>query len=140
MITQKDVFDFSQRLEKVEQDYLQDKKESFIGKNFLDALDEIAKTESDIQVVRQNVTFITHYPKRTKRPNIEIEKGHRENLIHLPVLNKENYSDYNASITDIVLTNLITRNPNLLESGKTIGVVTGLYFILDDSEELIIEN
>ena len=140
-MTQKDIFDYEQRLELFKEMYLQEKAKQFIGKNFLEALDEICKTESNISVYRGNVTFINHYPRRTKRPKIEIYKGrHRENEIALPVTQKEQYEDFNAIIKDIQLTTVITRDKNLLPKNKEIGCIIGLHFILDDKEELIIDN
>lgn len=140
-MTQKDIFEQTKAIKLFKEAYLKEKAELFVGRNFLEALDDIAKTENEISVQRNNVTFINHYPRRTKRPKVEIEKNsYRENEITLPVENKEWYKDFNATIKDICLTTVITRNKNLLDDNKEIGYVTGLHFILDDTEELIIEN
>lgn len=140
-MTQKDIFEQTKTTKLFKEAYLKEKTELFIGRNFLEALDDIAKTENEISVQRNNVTFINHYPRRTKRPKIEVEKNRcRTNEITLPVKNKEWYKDFNTTIKDICLTTVITKNKNLLDDNKEIGCVTGLHFILDDTEELIIEN
>lgn len=140
-MTQKDIFEQAKATKLFEEAYLKEKAKLFVGRNFLEALDDIAKTENEISVQRNNVTFIHHYPRRTKRPKVEVEKNHyRTNKITLPVENKEWYKDFDTIIKDVCLTTVTTKNKNLLDDNKEIGCVTGLHFILDDTEELIIEN
>jgi len=140
-MTQKDIIEQEKAVKLFKEAYLKEKAKLFVGRNFLEALDDIAKTENEISVQRNNVTFIYHYPRRTKRPKVEVEKNcYRTNEITLPVENKEWYKDFNTTIKDICLTTVITKNKNLLDDNKEIGCVTGLHFILDDTEELIIEN
>lgn len=140
-MTQKDIFEQEKAIRLLKEVYLKEKAELFIGRNFLEALDDIAKTENEISVQRNNVTFINHYPRRTVRPKIEVVKDrHRENEITLPVKNKEWYKDFDATIKEVCLTTVITKNKDLLDDNKEIGCVIGLHFILDDTEELIIEN
>ena len=140
-MTQKDIFEQEKAIRLLEEAYLKEKAELFIGRNFLEALDDIAKTENEISVQRNNVTFINHYPRRTVRPKTEVVKDHsRENEITLPVKNKEWYKDFDATIKEVCLTTVITKNKDLLDDNKEIGCIIGLHFILDDTEELIIEN
>lgn len=140
-MTQKDIFEQNKKTKLLQKEYIEEKSKMFVGKNFLKALDDIAKTESDIYVQRGNVTFVNHYPKRTVRPKIEIEKNRvRQNAITLPVKDKERYKDFNATIKEVRLTIITTKNKNLLDDGETVGCVYGLSFILDDTEELIIEE
>lgn len=140
-MTQKDIFEQHKAIKLFEEAYIKEKADLFIGRNFLEALDDIAKTENEISVQRNNVTFINHYPRRTVRPKVEIEKNRcRKNEITLPANNKEWYKDFDTIIKDVCLTTIITKNKNLLNDNEEIGCVTGLHFILDDSKELIIEN
>lgn len=140
-MTQKDIFEQHKAIKLFEEAYIKEKANLFIGRNFLEALDDIAKTENEISVQRDNVTFINHYPRRTVSPKVEINKNrYRKSEITLPVKNKEWYKDFNTIIKDVCLTTVITKNKNLLDDNEEIGCVTGLHFILDDSKELIIEN
>jgi len=142
-MTQKDIFDYEQGIKSFKEAYLKEKKEAFIGKNFLDALSDIAKSENTISVLRGNITFISHYPKRTKRPKIEISKDcFITNKIDLPTTKKDNwwYERYNATIKDIRLSTVVSRNPNFLKENEYITCIVGLEFVLDDSEEFIIEE
>lgn len=127
-MTQKEINDGIKFFQK---NYVEEKSKLFIGKNFLDVLDDIAKTESAIYVQRGNVTFV----------KIEIERDRvRQNVITFPVKDKKRYKDFNAPIKKISLTTIITENKELLDDNQTIGSVYGLCFILDDTEELIIEE
>lgn len=137
-MTQKDIFEQEKTVKFLKKAYLE-KAKLFIGRNFLEALDDIAKTENKISVIRHNVTFIIYHPRRTVRPKIEIRRNaSRQNEITLPIENKNQYQDFNTTIKDIHLTTVITKNKNLLDDNKEIGCVIGLQFVLDDSKELII--
>ncbi len=133
-MTQKDICLKEQELEILKEKYLKEQKTKFIGKNFLNALGDIAKTEKIIDVIRYNVSYITHY-HHTKK----ISKNHsRENTITFPITDEKRYKDFDAIIKDVKLTRVITDDCSLLKN-EQIGFVIGLRFILD-GKELIIEE
>lgn len=139
-MTQKELYLKNLEFEELREEYIEQLRKKFVGKNFIDSLDEIAETESNIEVKRNNVTFIAHFPRRTKRPKIEINKNcSRSNSITLPVKNKEWYKDsYNTVIKDIILYSCISKNKDII-GNKEITCIDGAMFILDDSEELVID-
>lgn len=120
-----------------EKDYqtLRDYGRQFIGKNLQECIPELAKELYGIEVYRGNITFKTYHPKRTKRPKYDIHHGFRVNTISI-TKNTILPEEFQTTIINARISNeYMFKN----KEGKYDFVPT-LKFILDDSEEYIINN
>lgn len=120
-----------------EKDYqtLRDYGRQFIGKNLQECIPELAKELYGIGIYRGNITFKTYHPKRTKRPKYDVHHGCRLNTIPI-TKNTILPEEFQATIINARLSNgYMFKNKE-----DKYDYVPTLEFILDDSEEYIINN
>ena len=108
--------------------------EQFIGRNLQDCIPELAKELYKISIYRDNITFKTYHPRRTKTPKWDIETNHcRMNTISI---------SKDTILPEVFQTTIIKTSVDSCiykRNNKQIVTIT-IKFILDDSEEYIIED
>lgn len=108
--------------------------EQFIGKNLQDCIPELAKELYSISIYRDNITFKTYHSKRTKAPKWEIETNCcRMNTI--PIFT-------NTLLPEVFQTTIIKTGVDscIYKKNNKMIVTKTIKFILDDSEEYVIED
>lgn len=114
---------------------LRDYGQQFIGKNLQECIPELAKELYGIEIYRGNITFNTYHPRRTKRPKYEICHGFRTNTIPITkdtILPQE--------FQTIIVKVSVVNGYMFKNKEDKYDFVPTLKFILDDSEEYIINN
>ena len=108
--------------------------EQFIGKNLQDCIPELAKELYGISIYRDNITFKTYHSRRTKTPKWEIETN-RCRMNTIPISKDTILSK--VFQTTIIKTAIV--DYTYKRNNKWI-VTNTIKFILDDSEEYVIED
>ena len=108
--------------------------EQFIGKNLQDCIPELAKELYKISIYRANITFKTYHSRRTKTPKWDIETN-RSRMNTISIFKDTILPEvFQTTIIKIGVDSCICKRNN-----KWI-VTNTIKFILDDSEEYIIED
>ena len=108
--------------------------EQFIGRNLQDCIPELAKELYKISIYRDNITFKTYHSRRTKTPKWDIETNCcRMNTISI---------SKDTILPEVFQTTIIKTGVDSCickRNNKQIVTIT-IKFILDDSEEYVIED
>lgn len=108
--------------------------QKWVGRNLQECISEIAKDFSTISVKRENITFITHHPRRTKKSKIEVEKNRCRLNTYTITKDTKIDEEYNTIIKEVSLGSCI------IDFNGEWRCMDTLHFELDDSQEFFIET